>query len=292
LSAQYLVKLLIDKKENFSVAGTSRSKIKFKEKEVKSFYLEEEKFDLKITEYLKDVTHVLVSTPPKIEDVIIKNFYDILSLNKKLTWLGYLSSTSVYGNHDGEWVTENSNTNPTSDAGINRLHAEKKFLQTNLPVRIFRLSGIYSKERNVLDRLKHQEIRVVQMKNQIFSRIHVEDIAQTLWNSFQKSKVKDIFNVSDDMPCSYKEVVEYASKLLGLEKPKEVSFKDLPEGSMKNFYLDSKKVSNQKAKLMGLQLKYPTYKEGLDSIFNQFNQFSSYFFKILLTTKTVISIFL
>jgi len=248
LSAQYLVKLLIDKKENFSVAGTSRSKIKFKEKEVKSFYLEEEKFDLKITEYLKDVTHVLVSTPPKIEDVIIKNFYDILSLNKKLTWLGYLSSTSVYG-----------------------LHAEKKFLQTNLPVRIFRLSGIYSKERNVLDRLKHQEIRVVQMKNQIFSRIHVEDIAQTLWNSFQKSKVKDIFNVSDDMPCSYKEVVEYASKLLGLEKPKEVSFKDLPEGSMKNFYLDSKKVSNQKAKLMGLQLKYPTYKEGLDSIFNQFN---------------------
>ncbi len=80
MSAQYLVKLLIDKKENFSVAGTSRSKIKFKEKEVKSFYLEEEKFDLKITEYLKDVTHVLVSTPPKIEDVIIKNFYDILSL--------------------------------------------------------------------------------------------------------------------------------------------------------------------------------------------------------------------
>jgi hypothetical protein len=73
------------------------------------------------------------------------------------------------------------------------------------------------------------------------------------------------------MPCSYKEVVEYASKLLGIEKPKEVSFKDLPEGSMKNFYLDSKKVSNQKAKLMGLQLKYPTYKEGLDSIFNQFN---------------------
>ena len=271
MSAQYLVKLLIDKKENFSVAGTSRSKIKFKEKEVKSFYLEEEKFDLKITEYLKDVTHVLVSTPPKIEDVIIKNFYDILSSNKKLIWLGYLSSTSVYGNHDGEWVTENSNTNPTSDAGINRLYAEKKFLQTNLPVRIFRLSGIYSKERNVLDRLKHQEIRVVQMKNQIFSRIHVEDIAQTLWNSFQKSKVKDIFNVSDDMPCSYKEVVEYASKLLGLDKPKEVSFKDLPEGSMKNFYLDSKKVSNQKAKLMGLQLKYPTYKEGLDSIFNQFN---------------------
>ena len=271
LSAQYLVKLLIEKKENFSVAGTSRSVIKFKEKEVKSFYLEEEKFDSKIAEYLKDVTHVLVSTPPKIEDVIIKNFYDILSANKKLMWLGYLSSTSVYGNHNGEWVTESSDTNPTSDTGTHRLQAEKKFLNTNLPVRIFRLSGIYSKERNVLDRLKHQETKVVQMNNHIFSRIHVEDIAQTLWNSFQKSKAKDIFNVSDDMPCSYKEVVEYASKLLGIEKPKEVSFKDLPEGSMKNFYLDSKKVSNQKAKLMGLQLKYPTYKEGLDSIFNQFN---------------------
>ena len=271
LSAQYLVKLLIDKNENFSVAGTSRSVIKFKEKEVKSFYLEEEKFDSKIAEYLKDVTHVLVSTPPKIEDVIIKNFYDILSANKKLMWLGYLSSTSVYGNHNGEWVTESSDTNPTSDTGTHRLQAEKKFLNTNLPVRIFRLSGIYSKERNVLDRLKHQETKVVQMNNHIFSRIHVEDIAQTLWNSFQKSKAKDIFNVSDDMPCSYKEVVEYASNLLGIDKPKEVSLKDLPEGRMKNLYLDSKKVSNQKAKLMGLQLKYPTYKEGLDSIFNQLN---------------------
>ena len=271
LSAQYLVKLLIDKNENFSVAGTSRSVIKFKEKEVKSFYLEEEKFDSKIAEYLKDVTHVLVSTPPKIEDVIINNFYDILSANKKLMWLGYLSSTSVYGNHNGEWVTESSDTNPTSDTGMHRLQAEKKFLNTNLPVRIFRLSGIYSKERNVLDRLKHQETKVVQMNNHIFSRIHVEDIAQTLWNSFQKSKAKDIFNVSDDMPCSYKEVVEYALNLLGIDKPKEVSLKDLPEGRMKNFYLDSKKVSNQKAKLMGLQLKYPTYKEGLDSIFNQLN---------------------
>ena len=271
LSAQYLVKLLIDKNENFSVAGTSRSVIKFKEKEVKNFYLEEEKFDSKIAEYLKDVTHVLVSTPPKIEDVIIKNFYDILSANKKLMWLGYLSSTSVYGNHNGEWVTESSDTNPTSDTGMHRLQAEKKFLNTNLPVRIFRLSGIYSKERNVLDRLKHQETKVVQMNNHIFSRIHVEDIAQTLWNSFQKSKAKDIFNVSDDMPCSYKEVVEYASNLLGIDKPKEVSPKDLPEGRMKNLYLDSKKVSNQKAKLMGLQLKYPTYKEGLDSIFNQLN---------------------
>ena len=142
-------------------------------------------------------------------------------------------------------------------------------LNTNLPARIFRLSGIYSAERNVLKRLKQQEVKVVNINNQIFSRIHVEDIAQVLWHSFQKSKAKDIFNVSDDVPCSYKEVMEYACEMLKISKPKEILFEDIPEGQMKDFYRDSKKVRNKKLKSIGVKLKYPSYKEGLNSIFNQ-----------------------
>ena len=138
-----------------------------------------------------------------------------------------------------------------------------------MPARIFRLSGIYSEERNVLKRLQQQEVKVVSMNNQIFSRIHVEDIAQVLWHSFQKSKAKDIFNVSDDVPCSYKEVVEYACEMLKISKPKEILFEDIPKGQMKDFYRDSKKVCNKKLKSIGVELKYPSYKEGLNSIFNQ-----------------------
>jgi len=264
-----LTKLLIDKKIDFSVAGTSRSTIEFKEKEVKSFYLENEIFDKEIFKHLNSSTHILISTPPKMEDVIIKYFYDTLLDNKNLSWLGYLSSTSVYGDHAGGWVTEQSETKATSVTGLQRLEAEKKLLNTNLPVRIFRLSGIYSAERNVLKRLKQQEVKVVNINNQIFSRIHVEDIAQVLWHSFQKSKAKDIFNVSDDTPCSYREVVEYACEKLKIAKPKEILFEDIPEGQMKDFYRDSKKVSNKKLKSIGVELKYPSYKKGLNSIFNQ-----------------------
>jgi nucleoside-diphosphate-sugar epimerase len=269
LSAKYLVKLLIDKKIDFSVAGTSRSRIEFNEKEVKSFHLENEIFDKEIFKHLNNSTHILISTPPKMEDVIIKYFYDTLSNNKNLSWLGYLSSTSVYGDHAGDWVIEQSETKATSVTGLQRLEAEKKLLNTDLPVRIFRLSGIYSAERNVLKRLKQQKVKVVSMSNQIFSRIHVEDIAQVLWHSFQKSKAKDIFNVSDDTPCSYREVVEHACDMLKISKPKEILFEDIPEGQMKDFYRDSKKVSNKKLKSIGVQLKYPSYKEGLNSIFNQ-----------------------
>ncbi len=264
-----MVKLLIDKKIDFSVAGTSRSTIKFKEKEVKSFYLEDEIFDKEILEHLNNSTHILISTPPKMEDIIIKYFYDTLLSNKNLSWLGYLSSTSVYGDHAGGWVTEQSETKATSVSGLQRLEAEKKLLNTNLPARIFRLSGIYSEERNVLKRLQQQEVKVVSMNNQIFSRIHVEDIAQVLWHSFQKSKAKDIFNVSDDAPCSYREVVEHACEMLKISKPKEILFEDIPEGQMKDFYRDNKKVSNKKLKSTGVELKYPSYKEGLNSIFNQ-----------------------
>ncbi len=211
----------------------------------------------------------MISVPPTTEDFIIKYFSSILSESKNLVWIGYLSSTSVYGDHQGEWVTEVSDTRATTETGSKRLLAEKKLLDTNLPLRIFRLAGIYSLERNIFQRLKDKNYKMINSKNQIFSRIHVEDIAKILLYSFQNSKPKDIFNVSDDYPCSYKEVVEYACNLLETETPKQLSLEDFSDGKLKDFYRDSKKVSNQKIKSMGIKLKYPTYKEGLKSILDQ-----------------------
>mgnify|MGYP006086786167 FL=1 len=261
--------MLIDRNIDFDISGTSRSKIQFSDKTIESYLFDSSNFDPEIENKLKNVTHILISTPPEVEQVIIKNYLTTLKNNKNLQWVGYLSSTSVYGDHKGDWVEETSNTQPTSEMGLKRIEAEKLLLNSNLPVRIFRLAGIYSLERSVFSRLKKKEVKIINKKDQIFSRIHVEDIAQVLFSSFSKSKDKDIFNVSDDAPCSYKEVVQYAAALLQIEMPKEINFEDLENSKMKDFYRDRKKVQNSKIKSMGVKLKYPTFKEGLTAIFNQ-----------------------
>jgi len=261
--------LLIDRNIDFDISGTSRSKIQFSEKTIESYLFDSSNFDPEIENKLKNVTHILISTPPEVEQVIIKNYLTTLRNNKNLQWVGYLSSTSVYGDHKGDWVEETSNLQPTSGMGLKRMEAEQLLLNSNLPVRIFRLAGIYSLERNIFSRLKKKEVKIINKKDQIFSRIHVEDIAQVLFSSFSKSKNKDIFNVSDDAPCAYKEVVQYAAALLQVEMPKEINFEDLENSKMKDFYRDRKKVQNSKIKSMGVKLKYPTFKEGLTAIFNQ-----------------------
>ena len=261
--------MLIDRNIDFDISGTSRSKIQFFDKTIESYLFDSSNFDSEIENKLKNVTHILISTPPEVERVIIKNYLTTLRNNKNLQWVGYLSSTSVYGDHKGDWVEEISNLQPTSEMGLKRMEAEQLLLNSNLPVRIFRLAGIYSLERNIFSRLKKKEVKIINKKDQIFSRIHVEDIAQVLFSSFSKSKNKDIFNVSDDAPCAYKEVVQYAAALLQVEMPKEINFEDLENSKMKDFYRDRKKVQNSKIKSMGVKLKYPTFKEGLTAIFNQ-----------------------
>ena len=261
--------MLIDRNIDFDISGTSRSKIQFFDKTIESYLFDSSNFDSEIENKLKNVTHILISTPPEVERVIIENYLTTLRNNKNLQWVGYLSSTSVYGDHKGDWVEEISNLQPTSEMGLKRMEAEQLLLNSNLPVRIFRLAGIYSLERNIFSRLKKKEVKIINKKDQIFSRIHVEDIAQVLFSSFSKSKNKDIFNVSDDAPCAYKEVVQYAAALLQVEMPKEINFEDLENSKMKDFYRDRKKVQNSKIKSMGVKLKYPTFKEGLTAIFNQ-----------------------
>ena len=193
--------------------------------------------------------------------------------NNEIKWITYLSATSVYGNHSGKWVNENSDTKPTSPNGIDRLNAEKSWLdlakKKNLPLQILRLSGIYSNQKNILARLKTGDAKIINKKNQFFSRIHVEDIANVLFKSLQNFKSKEIYNVSDDKPTSPEELILYGSRLLNIEKPKAVDLSSVESEMIKNFYKDSKKISNKKMKnFFNYKLKYPTYVEGLDHILN------------------------
>ena len=187
----------------------------------------------------------------------------------------FISSTSVYRETDGEWVNEESETKPTSPNGVSRLNAEKSWMNLaankGLPIQIFRLSGIYSDQRNILSRLKLGQEKIIDKKNHFFSRIHIDDIANILFNSLKKFKTEEIYNISDDKPASSKELILYGSQILGIEKPETVSVNSIENEMLKNFYKDSKKVSNKKMKnKLLIKLKYPTYREGLRNIFNNF----------------------
>ena len=266
--------------ENFTVKlfTTSRNKSsvqKFDQLTYSSLQFDNNIFDSKINEKVMNSDYILISIPPKNgEDLVIKNFSKIIK-NSNPKWVTYLSATSVYGDHKGEWVNEDSPTKPTTSNGIERLHAENLWMNlysnNKLPLQIFRLSGIYSNEGNILSRLKSGNVKIVNKKNHFFSRIHVEDIANILFESLSKFKPGEIYNISDDKPSSSEEVMLYGVKLLNMDKPKIVELKDIESEMLKNFYKDSKKVSNKKMKsFFKYNLKFPSYIEGLNYIRNNF----------------------
>ena len=264
--------------ENFKINLTVTSREKSEKKNFESLNYQslqfsECSFDTQLIENLRLADHILVSIAlVKGEDIVIKNFQDNLK-KSKIKWITYLSATSVYGNHNGDWVDENSDTKPTSTNGIDRLNAEKSWLdiaeKKSLPLQILRLSGIYSNQNNILTRLKSGNSKIIDKKNQFFSRIHVEDIANILFKSLKNLKTKEIYNISDDKPTSHEELILYGSKLLNIKKPKVVELSSIESEMVKNFYKDSKKVNNKKMKeFFNYKLKYPTYVEGLNYIFN------------------------
>ena len=235
---------------------------------------ENDKFDESINNEIEKANYILISIPPvNGEDLVSKNFGISLKKNNNCKWITYLSATSVYGDHKGEWVDEKSITKPTSINGINRLKAEESWMEIskkyNLPLQIFRLAGIYSQEFNILKRLQNNKVQLVDQKNHFFSRVHVEDIANILFKSLENFKNNETFNICDDRPASQLEVAAYGAKLLKLKLPKLTRLNDIESEMLKNFYKDSKKVDNKKMKtFFKYELKYPTYVEGLNEIFN------------------------
>ena len=274
--AKNFIKKINLEKFNVNLSVTSREVSKEKkidEISYNNYQFNDENFDKNLLNKLKQSDHILISIPPvKGEDLVIKNFKEnIKECNPK--WVTYLSATSVYGNHQGEWVNELSRTNPTSSNGVDRLSAERSWLdfanKQNIPLQIFRLSGIYSNRRNILVKLKSGKTNIINKKNHFFSRIHVEDIANVLFRSLSSFKSSEIYNISDDKPSSSKEIILYGVKILNIEKPKSIEAKEIESEMLKNFYNESKKVSNKKMKsFFNYKLKFPTYVEGLNYIRN------------------------
>tara|TARA_B100001142_G_scaffold301199_1_gene326626 strand:- start:661 stop:1536 length:876 start_codon:yes stop_codon:yes gene_type:complete len=241
----------------------------------KNYFFDTDSFDKDLIERLNKADHILISIPP-IDgiDLVLKNFSKILD-SSKLKWVTYLSATSVYGDHKGRWVDEKSKTNPTSSNGIARLGAEKSWLSLGInkdfPIQIFRLSGIYSNEQNILTRFKSGDVNLINKQNHFFSRIHVEDAANILFMSMNNFKTGEIYNISDDKPSSSEEVTTFAAKLLNVNIPKKIEINEIKNEMMKNFYKDSKKVCNKKMKFFfNYNLKFPTFVEGLNYIRNNF----------------------
>ena len=271
--ARNFVKKLISENIELKLSFTSRKSKNEIDKSFKGnfFKFDGEFFEKDLIKNLKSADHILISIPPvNREDLVINNFSRYLSQIKP-KWITYLSATSVYGNHNGAWVDEKSETNPTSENGIQRLVAENLWLSTckkfNLPIQIFRLSGIYSNTNNILQRLKLGTAKIIKKENHFFSRIHVDDIANILFNSLKNFKSEEIYNISDDKPSSSEEVTVYAAKLLKLNIPGEIKIEDIDNKMLQNFYKDSKKVNNSKMKnFFNYNLKYSSYIEGLNHI--------------------------
>ena len=276
--AKHFVKKIISQNLTLELSVTSRQethKEVFEGISFTSYEFENDKFDGDINLKIKEADYILVSVPPiSGKDIVIKNFRDSLK-NVNAKWITYLSATSVYGDHNGEWVDERSETKPSTLNGKNRLKAENDWQvfskENNLPLQIFRLSGIYSKQNNILKRLKTGQAKIIKKEKHFFSRVHVEDIANILFTSLEKFKTNEIFNISDDQPASQEEVALYGALLLKMNKPNTLKIEDLDEGMLKDFYKESKKVDNKKIKeFFNYQFIYPSYKEGLDNIVNDF----------------------
>jgi nucleoside-diphosphate-sugar epimerase len=225
-------------------------------------------------EALDGVTHVVVSAPPGDDgDPVLRQLAaDFAARARQFQWVAYLSTTGVYGDHSGGLVTEETPLTPNTERGEKRLLAETQWLDlwraSGLPVHIFRLAGIYGPGRNQLLSLLDGTAKRVIKQGQVFSRIHVEDIANVLEASIAHPAPGTAYNVCDDEASPPQDVVEYGAKLLGLPVPPGIPFEQADLSPMaRSFYADSKRVSNARIKQdLGVKLSFPTYREGLGAI--------------------------
>ncbi|MFZ2007504.1 MAG: SDR family oxidoreductase [Stellaceae bacterium] len=213
------------------------------------------------------VTHLLVSVPPDEagDPTLDAHGADIAAL-KGLQWLGYLSTTGVYGTRDGGWVDEGSELRPTSARAERRAAAEQGWLK--LGAHVFRLAGIYGPGRSVFDTLRAGGAKRTDAGGQVFSRIHVDDIATVLLASIARPRPGAIYNVCDGEPAAQEAVVAHAASLLSMAAPPLVPLAEAELSPMaRSFWADNKRVSNALIKReLGVVLAYPSYREGLAAV--------------------------
>ena len=223
---------------------------------------------------LDGVTHIVQSVSPGTDGdpVLLLHGPDLAARAREIEWFAYLSTTGVYGDRGGDWVDEDSPLEPSTARGQARLVAEQGWLdlwrKAGLPVHLFRLAGIYGPGRNQMEGLRNGTAKRIVKPGQVFSRIHVEDIAGILRASMEHPNPGMAYNVCDDEPAPPQDVVKWAAELIGMEPPPEIAFEDADLSPMaKSFYSESKKVSNAKVKdELGYELRYPTFREGLKAL--------------------------
>ena len=224
--------------------------------------------------HLSHVTHMLISIPPqnKVGDVVLHHHRDVISKLKKLKWLGYLSTTGIYGDRGGAWVDDDTAAAPTSDKGRQRLKAEQDWLELyhhkNIPVHIFRLGSLYGPGRGHLVNLLAGKQRKIVKQGHYFSRIHIEDVARVLAASIRSPNPGRSYNLVDDRPAPTPEVLDFICNLLNRPHlpPIDINQADLSP-MMRIFYSENKRVRSDRIKQeLGIILKYPTYREGFTAL--------------------------
>lgn len=270
-TADYLGHELAGK--GWKISGTTRSpekRAELKERGICAHLFDHENPLPDPVGILDGVTHLLISTPPDDEgDPVFQIHGQDITQVKSLQWVGYLSTTGVYGDRGGEWVDETSELRPTAKRGSRRVEAEGQWLYLqrmyNLPVHIFRLAGIYGPGRSALDSVRAGMARRIIKPGHVFGRVHVEDIAQGLIASMEQCNPGSIYNLCDSNPAPSHEIIDYACQLLGRPPPPLVNFEDANLAPItRSFYMDNRRVSNAKLKSeLGVTLKYDDYKAGL-----------------------------
>lgn len=270
-TAASLARLLQER--GWNIAATSRNLVK--RQELERLGITAYDFpDSRIIEVLPEYSHLLISIPPSQQGDLVLEHYQNAIRSQQWQWIGLLSSTGVYGDHQGAWVDENTPLPLSAKAPIqSRIDAERSWQklvkQYHLPVHIFRLAGIYGPGKGI--GVKSIATQAIVKEGQYFSRIHVEDIAHALTASMAQPSPGAVYNLCDDEPAPKHEVAEFAAGLLSLPKPSRIPFEEAGlSGIAAEFWQSNKRVSNRHLKEeLAYSLHYPTYREGLAAIYSE-----------------------
>lgn len=259
--------------KGWTVAGTCTTEEKARR--LREAGIEAHRFDGTATiapDAFGEPSHVVCTIAPGVEgDPALRTCRDLL---RRARWLGYLSTTGVYGDHEGGWVDETTPPLPTQTRSQQRLAAEQGWRdlasETGASLHILRLPGIYGPGRSTLDRVRAGTAQRIDKPGQVFSRIHVEDLAASAMKAAARDAGTEIWNVADDLPASNADVIAYACELLGRKVPPAIPWHEAAPAMSaiaRSFYSESRRVKNDKLKReLGVALRHPTYREGLRAI--------------------------
>jgi nucleoside-diphosphate-sugar epimerase len=260
------------------IAGTTRTEERAEQLADSSYRIhvfDGESPGLTLDEDLAKATHVVVSIPPDEHgDPVLNHHSASLDRAEKLEWIGYYSTVGVYGDFGGAWIDESADTRPINKRSKQRVEVEQAWRDyaavRGMPLLILRLAGIYGPGRSAFDKLRDGTARRIVKPGQVFNRIHVEDIGRVTALAASR-KLAGTFNLADNEPAPPQDLVTYAAGLMGVAPPPEMPFDTAEMTDMaRSFYSDNKRVSNKAIReALGIELLYPSYREGLDAIARQ-----------------------